>query len=138
DRQFHFEFRAARHTGDLDRPFVLVDDTFDDHQPQTAAFTFALRGEERLENPWQNVPWNPRSVVANANCHLGALLRRFHRDLPPASERLDGVMNNVRPDLIQLVDVDGHLRKRTESSVYRYTILELVMQDDQCVLDAFM
>src|SRR5262245_37869562 len=85
-----------------------LDNTARDVEAKTGSLPDILGGEERIEDAIDNLRWNPRPVVNHADHDLA--VRGFGHDLDMAARRrVDRVVQQIRPHLIQLTAVTLHL-----------------------------
>src|SRR5438093_4144680 len=71
-------------------------------EAQARTLTYRLRGEERFEDPAANLRRNSWPAVANLYEKPSKLGRRSHHQLAASVHGVDGVVDEIGPDLIQL------------------------------------
>ena len=81
---------------------VANDDALGDVEPEAGALPDGLGGEEGVEDARLQLVGYPRPVVADLDAHTLALPARAQRDPPVGTERIDRVVDQVRPNLVQL------------------------------------
>src|SRR5688572_31550120 len=120
---------------------MLVDDALDDAEAQAGAFTFGLGREEGLEDPRHHFVWDSGAVIDDTDHHTGSfttpLHRRLDRDGTFTFQGMYGVLDQVGPDLVELVCVDGHPGKFAVTARHRYTT-QLIVEDDEGRLDTLV
>jgi hypothetical protein len=83
----------------------LHDDIVADIQSQTCPATDRFGRKEGIENFGLNILGNPWPIICNLHHHRGIVLARPQDKLTPALHGIDGVVNDVGPDLIQLAAI---------------------------------
>ena len=84
---------------------VFLDNIIRNIQPQAGTLARLLRCKERLEQARQHILWNAWTIVLNLNYHLRALLVSSQLQIALPMHGVDGVIDQVRPDLVQLTPV---------------------------------
>ena len=102
DGQGDAELRSTRGRVDLDLGVVVADQAPDDIEAQPRALADLLGGEERLEHARADVIWNARPVVYDADDDALAVAGRGDVDLARLGNGIERVVDQVRPDLIEL------------------------------------
>src|SRR6266702_5763335 len=106
--QPHLETGVAGLRLHLEIPVMLVhDDPPRDVEAQAGALTDRLGGEERLEDPAGDVGWHARSGVTELDQHLIAVERGPHGERAGPVHRRHGVVDQIRPDLVEFRWVGG-------------------------------
>src|SRR3954466_3666349 len=111
DRQRHAELGSPRRTLDLDIRVIVLDQALHDFQAEAGALAHRLGGEERFEQVVEDLRRNARPVVDHPDDD--AALAAFSGDVDAAAlrNRIERVVDEVRPDLIQLADESARLRQ---------------------------
>ena len=92
---------------------LLDDDPPGQIQAEPGALAERLGGEERREDPVDDVLGDAGSVVADLDPdHVVALARRAHRQRAVAAHGLDGVVDDVRPHLVEIAWVAQQFGQR--------------------------
>src|SRR3990172_2708433 len=122
----------------LDGAAVPLDgDVVREVQSETGSDPGRLCCKERLEHPALELRWDPGAGVANLNDGMGILNRGLEPNLALAVHGIDGVVDDIGPDLIQLTGVGFDFGK--VSRVFTFdpdTAFDLVRQDHQGILQA--
>src|SRR6185295_19389811 len=146
DRQPDLERRLACRTGlgfTAHRAAVLVNDLARDPQAQAGALALGLGREEWLEDLGYHVGGDPRTVVGHPDHDPRVLDRGRDRDPRavgrlagrPVGQRLLGVLDQVCPYLVELVDVDRDARHAAVAA-FDDDITQRVMEQRQRGLQA--
>ena len=90
---------------------VFADDAARGIQPQTGPLPDALGGEERLEDAGLHVGRNAGPVVANLDQHAVQLVASAHPQLTLSIHSVDGVVDEISPDLVQLASISANMRQ---------------------------
>src|SRR5882724_13047327 len=107
-------------------------------QPKSSALANAFGSKKWLKDVRQNLFWNPRAVVCDLNDDAGILAIRTHTKVALATHRVNRVVNDVGPDLIQLAAKRIHQKRNALIvPVYCDSALEFVVQDRKRSLQAF-
>src|SRR5207244_3670307 len=97
----------------FDEAVVPSYDTANGIESQARAFTDLLRCEKRVEDARLDVLRNSGPVVFNFNHGIVQFLARFDLQLALALHRIDGVVDQVGPNLIQLSTVCADAGQRS-------------------------
>ena len=81
---------------------VLLHDTLNRVEAESGAFADSLGGKERLEDMRLYLGRNSRSVVGDLNYHTIVLAIRSNLKPALASHSIDGIVDDIRPNLIEL------------------------------------
>src|SRR5215216_3488621 len=140
ERQTDDEAGVARLRLDPDVAAVAGhDDAAGDVQPEPGSLAHALGREERLPDPRLEGWRDARPVVGDLDAGPIALARRPNPEGAPAAHSVDGVVDQVGPDLVQLTPMGADLRQATVVlAVDRDGVLELVAEDRDGVLEAIV
>ena len=118
---------------------MLLHDTVDGVEAQARAVPYRLCGEERFEDPAANLRRNSGPAVANLYEEPSKLGRSSHHQLAAAVHRVDCVVDEIRPDLIQLAPMGADRRDRAIIFPNHVNpILQAVMKHDQRIFQALM
>src|SRR5215203_1394821 len=102
-RQPHGEDGTARRGVDRERPIVSVDDdAARGRQPEPGALADVLRRVEGVEDPLALPGRDARAVVGDLHERVVAVARGAHGDPPVLPERVDRIVNQVGPHLVEL------------------------------------
>ena len=89
----------------------MADQAPDDVEAQAGALADRLGGEERLEHALADVGGNARPVVDDADDDALALAGRGHVDAARLRNGIERVVDQVRPDLIELAGEAANARQ---------------------------
>jgi len=101
DRKTDDEARitGTRFHGDL--AVVRIDnDPAYDVETESSAFAHLFGGEERIEDPRNQVARDARALIRDLDNHRVVVVACPDEDLPASVQGIDGVINEIRPDLI--------------------------------------
>src|SRR5262245_17934876 len=87
-------------------------DAIADDQTESSAFPDALRGKKGLKKMRANVLWDAGSVVVDLDEQLLILAPGAKSNFALSIHRIVGVIEEIRPHLVQLISVCRNLRKR--------------------------
>src|SRR5215831_10128432 len=87
-------------------------DAIADDQTQARAFPDAFRRKKGLKQMGANVLWDAWSVVVDLDEQLMILAPGAESNFSLSIHRIDGIVDEIRPHLVQLVSVCRNLRKR--------------------------
>src|SRR3954467_11889788 len=138
ERQGDTERRPAGFRLERQRPAMAVDnDAPHGRKAQAGSVAGVLRGEERVEDVLAHVDRDARPVVGHLDDRAAALAARAERDRPPLADRLDRVVDEVGPYLVELGAADGELRQAAVvvAGDLDRRVLELVTEHDERRLD---
>ena len=131
--------RVARHGFEFDFTAVPVGhDTIADHQTQARSRPDAFGGVERLEDVRLNFRRNAAAVVGDFHHHLVVIQKCGDADLPRSFDRVDGVIEQIRPHLVEFAAVGHDSWNRAIVLARDRDLLELVAQHRQRVLNPFV
>ena len=94
--------RVAGFRVHLNTASVLLHDTLNRVEAQAGAFAHSLGGEKRFEDMRLYLGRNSRTVVGDLNHHAIVLAIGSDSKLALASHRINGIVDDVRPNLIEL------------------------------------
>jgi hypothetical protein len=117
---------------------VAIEDAPHDRQPQPRPLPARFGGEERFEQARAHLFRDAGPVVDHPDHHPVRHLVGLDRDLTLAIEGLNCVVDQVRPHLIELVDVYGNTRDCAVSARDRYTMRQEVVQELHRLLDSLV
>src|ERR1700691_4870975 len=118
---------------------MLLYDAADGLETQPGALSDTLGGEERLEDMRLDFRRNSRSVVGYFHQQTIQFTRRADAQFALAIHSVDGVVDQISPDLVQLAAAHANLRQRTvEIELYVNALLEAVPQHEQRAFEAFV
>src|SRR5262249_31710017 len=100
-RQPHLKAGFAGLRLEADFPVVFSDDAVDRVQPQSGAFALRFRGEKGVEDAPLDFRRNARPVVNDLDQNVVRFGRGMNPQVSPAVHGVDGVVDQVRPDLIE-------------------------------------
>ena len=112
-------------------------DPIDDIEPQPGAGAHALGREEGLEDSLLDLQRHARTIVGDLDFDAVLGPRRAERELALASHRVDRVVDQVGPDLVQLGTVTGDARQLRVVVARDGDIAELMPQDHQRAFETF-
>ena len=99
----------------VERALVAVhDDPVRGGQPESGAVAHVLGGEERVEHAVADLGGDPGAVVGDLDLGEVAEAARGDRDRPAVVERVDRVVEQIGPDLVQLGAAHGQLGQRRD------------------------
>ena len=110
-------------------PAVVLDDSMGDAQAEAGAYSDALGGEERLEDPLEVLRRDARAGVRDLDdgaasdelrspLRSGVVLAHLDQQLAAVRHRVDPVDDEVRDRLLDLGDVDPQLHPSFESDLH--------------------
>ena len=118
---------------------VVADDAANRIQPQTGPLAHSLGGKKGFIDVRQNVGRDSRSVVANFHEDAVQFARRPHSQLALALHGLDGVGNQIRPNLIELTALGADFWEiLVVLAHYVHSTLEAVVENRQGILQPLM
>ncbi len=118
---------------------LLGHDRIARREPEAGALARGLRREERVEDARLRVLGDAWAVVLDLDDHGVAVASGPDRDVAGAAHRVHGVVEEVRPDLVQLAAVG--VDRRDVRTVVAFDLdpdLQLVAQDHEGVVDALV
>ena len=86
----------------LNTASVLLHDTLNRVEAEARALANSLGGKKRFEDMRLYLGGNPRSVISDFNYHTIVLAIRSDSKLALASHRIDGIVDDIRLNLIEL------------------------------------
>src|SRR5580698_8199859 len=101
-RQSHLKACSPRLRLKRDLPVMGAYDPVYGVQAYSRAFADTLGGEERLKQVRLHRVGNPGSVVDNLNQNKIELSGRSNNQFALAAHGVDGIVDDIRPDLVQL------------------------------------
>ena len=137
DREADLEAGLARAGAHLDPAPVAAHHVVGDVQPEPGAAARRLGRVEGLEDPLADLRGHPRPVVTDLDDHVAVAREGADLDPAVAAHRIDRVVEDVRPHLVELAA--ERLDRRQPGLVVAHDLdpaLELGAQDDQRVLQA--
>src|SRR5690606_6468967 len=123
-----------------DRPAVAVHhDVVHDVKSEAGPRAHVLRGVERLEQAWHHVRWDAGAGVRDLDDDLVRAAVAPYPESPPSSHGVHGVVDEVRPDLVEFPTerLDGG-KVRGEVALDLDTVAEAVLQHDHGVAQALV
>src|SRR5579864_4421899 len=109
----HREHCIAGYGTQRDVALVLCDDdAVGDVEAQPAPLAYLLGGEERLEDAGLDLRRDSKTVVADLDHRILTLLARANAQLTFAIHGVDGVVDQIGPDLVQFGASGGNSRQR--------------------------
>src|SRR5262250_1440333 len=106
---------------------MLLHNSLNSVQTQAGAFSNSLGGKKRFKYMGLDIRWNSGTVIANLNHHTPAVAISVYPKFAPAVHRIDGIVNDVGPNLIQLTAERIHeKRHRVVITLDFHAALELV------------
>src|SRR5215813_2010107 len=84
---------------------MLLHEKVDGVEPHARTLPYWLRGKERLEDPAANLGRNSWPAIANLYQKPSKLGCSSHHQLSVAVHRVDCIVDEIRPDLIQLASM---------------------------------
>ena len=96
---------GAANAFSLDRAAMLFDNSVTDGQTKTGAFADGFGGEERIEDAAQMLRINATARIGNGDYHRFAFHSAGYFYFATISDRLRGVDQKIRPNLIELAGV---------------------------------
>ena len=98
--------RLPWHRSDANLAAMFLNDVVCDVQAQAGADAGRFRRKERVENARLNFRWNARTIVRDFDDDAFFILTKcFDFDFARAVHRVNRVVENVRPDLVQFTAV---------------------------------
>src|ERR1700688_412228 len=123
---------------DLNVATVLLHNALHGIEAQPGSLPDALRREEGLEGVWPNLGRNPRTVIANLHHNAIVLAIGAHSQLTLSAHRVNGVVDDVGPDLVELAAKRIHEKRYLLIvPLHRDPALELVIQNGERSLQRF-
>src|SRR5512142_2345889 len=101
-RQDDFEARLAGTRPEVDPAPVARDHVVRDVETQPGPAAGWLGGVEGLEYPFADLRRHARPIVADLDHDIGVVRARADADLPGSAQGVDRVIQDVRPDLVEL------------------------------------
>src|SRR5208337_4257427 len=111
DGQINLESSVTRLRRNTDLPVVIPYDPANGIQPQTHPLADSLGSEKGFKNMRLNLRRDSGSIVANLHQHAVEVTRGPHPQLTLPLHGLDGVGNQVRPNLIELTAIGANSRQ---------------------------
>ena len=93
--------RVAGFRAHLNTAFVLLDDALNRVEAEARAFADSLGGKERFEDMRLHFRRNSRSIIGDLNYDTIVLAIRSDLKLALAFHRIDGIVDDIRPNLIE-------------------------------------
>src|SRR5579862_5195167 len=87
-------------------------DLVTDLQSQSCPLTHVLRREERIEDQPLDGIWDTGAVVHHLDQHVLGLARGTHGDSTATIYGIEGVVEQVRPNLVKLAPISSYPRQR--------------------------
>src|SRR5215210_1671301 len=84
---------------------TIGDNVMRDMQSQSCTMPGCLGGKKRFKDARLDVWWDPRSIIHDLDDHLVILRIRSNLDFPFPIQRVDGIVNDVRPYLVEFAGV---------------------------------
>src|SRR5208282_3565749 len=94
--------RIAWFGANLNTSAMLLHNSLHGIQAESRTFSHSLGGEKRFEDMGLHFLRNSRTVIANFNHNATVLLVGSNANLALPMHRIDGVIDNVGPDLVEL------------------------------------
>ena len=129
---------------DLNTSLVLLHNSLHSVQTESRPLSNSLGGEERFKDVRFYLGGNSGAVVANLHYHASILAISSHSKLALSAHRVDGIVDDVGPDLIELaakrIDEEGnalviarhHITMRDPHPRISSFIGQLEANDDPC------
>src|SRR4029079_16296394 len=95
-------------------------------------------GEERFEQTRRDLRRNADTEVYNLDDHLAIFQARADTDFPGAVDRMNRVVDEIGPDLIEFAPVSHDARQRAIEGPYHCHVLQFVTKHCQRAFEAFM
>ena len=111
ERKRDAKLGSARARLDLDLAVVVADQAPDDVEAQAGALPDRLGGEERIEDALADLGRDAGSVVDDADDDALPLAVRRHLDAAGIRDGIERVVDQVRPDLVELADEAANARE---------------------------
>jgi hypothetical protein len=109
--QGYSKFGAARLRLESDFAVVVSDKASYNVEAQTGAHPYRLRREERLEDPFPDVCRDAGSVIDDAQYRALTFAACHHFDAAIVRDGIKGVINQVRPYLVEFAGKATDARK---------------------------
>ena len=116
---------------------AVGDNIMGNMQTQACALPGCFCGKERLEDTRLNIGWNSGSIIRDLNNDMLIFLGCFDSDLTFAMHRVHGVVDDVRPYLVELAGIRfdaGHICRIFPFD--RHALFQFMLHDDQCILQS--
>src|SRR5215467_9276083 len=82
-------------------------------QAKPGALAHSFGGKERLKDMRQDFLWNSRPVIGYLHYHAGVIAIRADTKLSLAAHGVNGIVNNVGPDLVELAAKGIHQKRNS-------------------------
>ena len=117
---------------------MFLHDALNCVQTQARSLPYSLGRKEWLKDVRLNLGRNPWAVIADLNHNATVVAIGSHSKLAFSLHRVDGIINEVGPDLIELAAERIHQKRNTlVVALYSDSALELVVQDSERGFQAF-
>ena len=83
-----------------------------DRQPQSGAGFLAVPAFPDVEDDFACLGRKARPIIVDQNSHMRSCLRWTSRDLDPAACMLEGIVEQVRQDLVQILAIARDAQSR--------------------------
>src|ERR1700730_2211225 len=129
-REPYLESCVAGFRADLNIAPVLLHNSLNRVEAKPCSFAHSLRGEEGFEDVRLRFRQNPGTVIADLNHNAIVLAIGSNSKLAVATHRVNGIVNDVGPNLIQLAPERIHEKRNAlVVPVYDHPAFELVVQN---------
>src|SRR5436305_8273652 len=127
-RQPDLKAGITRLGSNLDCPMMFSDDPFHGVQSESSSLPDSLGGEERFIDMRHNFWRNSRTVVGDLDHHTVVVAIGAHVQLSLAAHGIDGIVDQVGPDLAQFTAKRIYGQRRLSViAPDRYPVLQLVI-----------
>src|SRR5215470_5571580 len=104
------EPRVPGNRREIDGAAHFPDETMNRVETESGAVAHALGRKKRLEDARLNLLGDTGAIVGNFNENIFAFARNANPQRPFVLHGIGGIVDEIRPDLIQLTAVGGDLR----------------------------
>src|SRR5271157_594120 len=115
----------SRRRLDLDLAAVAANDFVGDRKAKAGAFSDALGGKKRIEDPIDHLRRDATTVILDAEHHLVALAPHHHADRTLPLDRLAGIQDQIDQHLLDLLRRAVDARDRRELFLDAYPQTQL-------------
>src|SRR5579862_310546 len=111
---------------------MLLHDALDRVEAKSSSLSHALRRKKGLEDVSFNFGRNPRTVIANLHDNTVILAIRTHSEDTLSSHRIDCVVDDIRPDLVEFAAERVHQQwNAVVVPLDDHAVFKFVVHDDE-------
>src|SRR6185437_3274820 len=134
NRQPDLKTRVTWFRSDLNISAMLLHNPLNCVQPESGPLSNALSCEKRFEDVGLHVRWNSRAIISNLNHNASVVAIGAHPKLALAVHRIDRVIDDVGPDLVELAAERIHQQRNSLIiALHRYSLFQFMVQNSERV-----